>query len=103
MQRYEKRCKQTKDITVNLWFTIKKLLTLIMQTIERLCTSLHPPMILRSSSYDPIVPKRIWKGFKAKEERTYNRGTRLMPENYKINDLPLIILCVFCYHMKELM
>ena len=55
-----------------------------MQTIERLCTSLHTPMILRSSSYDPIVLKRIWKGFKAKEERTYNRGTRLMHENYKM-------------------
>ena len=29
-------------------------------------------MILRSSSYDPIVPERIWNGFKAKEKRTYN-------------------------------
>ncbi len=46
MQRYEKRCKQTKDITVNLWFTIKK-------TSHVNYADHRKTLYLPSSSYDP--------------------------------------------------
>ena len=42
-------------------------------------------MILRSSSYDPIVPERIWNGFKAKEKRTYN-GSRTKARRRHVNE-----------------